>query len=125
MFDAFKGMAGLAGIMKDLPRLKAQMDEVKARLETMTTDAETGGGAVRVTASGTMKVVSIKVDPAMMSGLVDATDPADRAMAEELIAGAVNAALDKAREMAQTELAAAAQEMGLPLPAGGLGDLLT
>ena len=125
MFDSLKGMAGLAGIMKDLPKLKAQMDEVKARLETMTTDAETGGGAVRVTASGTLKIVSLKIDPVMMSGLIDANDPADRAMAEELISGAVNAALEKAREMAQAELAQAAGDLGIPLPAGGLGDLMT
>ena len=29
MFDNLKGMAGLAGIMKDLPKIKAKMEEVK------------------------------------------------------------------------------------------------
>ena len=45
-------------------------------------------------------------------------------MAEDLIAGAVNAALRKAREMAEKEAAAVAGELGLPLPPGGLGGLI-
>ena len=45
-------------------------------------------------------------------------------MAEDLLAGAVNAALAKAREAAQQQLAAVAGEMNLPLPPGGLGGLL-
>lgn len=43
MFDNLKGMAGLAGIMKDLPRLKQKMEEVKHRLGEIIVEAETGG----------------------------------------------------------------------------------
>ena len=39
--------------------------------------------------------------------------------------GAVNAALQKARELAEREMAAAAGEMGLPLPPGGLSGLIS
>ena len=45
-------------------------------------------------------------------------------MAEDLIVGAVNAALEKARERAEQELANAAAELNLPIPASGLGGLL-
>lgn len=124
MFDNLRNMQQMAGLMKDLPKLKARMEEVKARLDDLRVEAETGGGAVRCTATAAMRVVSVDVDPALLSGLVDAGDAADRAMAGDLIAGAVNAALAKAREAAEQEIQAAASEMGLPVPPGGLSELL-
>ena len=125
MFDSLKGMAGLAGLMKDLPRIKAKLDEVKQRLGQRTVDAETGGGAVRATANGLMQIVSVHVDQALVAGLVDPGNPDDRAIAEDLITGAVNAALARAREMAEQEMADAASELGLPIPPGGLGGLIS
>lgn len=124
MFDSVKGMAGLAGLMKDLPRIKEKMEQVKARLGDIIVDAETGGGAVKVHANAQLRVVSIKVEPSLMAGLVDATNPDDLAMAEDLVVGAVNAALEKAREAAELEMSSAAQELGFPMPPGGLGGLL-
>ena len=59
-----------------------------------------------------------------VAGLVDPEHPDDRAMAEDLIAGAVNAALSKARKAAEDEFHAAASELGLPIPPGGLGGLM-
>ncbi len=125
MFENLKGMAGLAGLMKDLPKIKAKMDEIKMRLGEMTVSAETGGGAVRVTANGLLRVVSINLDQSLITGLVDPRNPDDRVVAEDLIVGAVNAALGKARELAEREMAAAAGEMGLPLPPGGLSGLIS
>ena len=125
MFENLKGMAGLAGLMKDLPKIKAKMDEIKMRLGKMTVSAETGGGAVRVTANGLLRVVSINLDQSLIIGLVDPRNPDDRVVAEDLIVGAVNAALQKARELAEREMAAAAGEMGLPLPPGGLSGLIS
>jgi DNA-binding protein YbaB len=124
MFDSIKGMAGLAGMMKDLPRIKAKLEEVKERLGSKRVEAETGGGAVRVVANGHLRVVEIHIDPILLSGLACANGETDREIAEELLAGAVNAALAKAREAAEAEFAAAAADLGLPLPAGGLGGLI-
>ena len=124
MFDNLKGMASLAGVMQDLPRLKMRFEEVRDRLAAMEVDGETGGGAVRAVASGKLEIKSITVEPSLIAGLVSADRPDDRALAEELIVGAVNQALAKAREAAEAELRGAAEELGLPLPPGGLGDLL-
>ena len=124
MFEGLKGMAGMAGLMRDLPKIKARMEEVKGSLARLTVEAETGGGAVRAKATGDLRIASIQVDQSLMAGLVNVNDESDRALAEDLIVGAVNAALQKARERAEEELANAAREMNLPLPAGGLGGLL-
>jgi DNA-binding YbaB/EbfC family protein len=124
MLDNLKSMASVAGLLKDLPKIKERMAALKEQLGRETVTAETGGGAVRVTATGLLRVESIEVDPAMIAGLVDPGDPQDKAMAEELITGAVNAALQKAREMAEREAAAVAGELGVPLPPGGLSGLI-
>lgn len=124
MFDQLKGMAGIAGLLKDLPRVRARIERVKEDLGGQTVDAETGGGAVRVTVNGLLRVVSVRVDQALLATLVDVALPEDRGLAEELIAGAVNAGMEKARRLAEREFAAAAAEMGIPIPPGGFGALM-
>jgi len=124
MFDNLKGMASAASLLKDLPKIKAQMETIKARLEVITVEAETGGGAVRVVASGKLRVVSINLDEALMAALIGGTSPDDRTMAQDLISGAVNAALTKAREAAEAEVRRAATELGLPIPPAALDGLI-
>src|SRR5688500_16943845 len=98
MFETIKGMAGIANLMKDLPKLKARMEKMKEDLGRITVQAETGGGAVRATANGQLRITALHVDPAMIAALVDGSNPDDQAMAEDLIVGAVNAALERARQ---------------------------
>jgi len=124
MFESIKGMAGMANLMRDLPRIKARMDKVKQDLANINVQAETGGGAVKATANGQLRIVGVHVDHALISSLIDPANPDDRSMAEDLIVVAVNAALEKARERAEQELANAAAELNLPIPASGLGGLL-
>ncbi len=124
MLDNLKSLASLGGLLKDLPKIKQRMVALKDDLARQTVTGETGGGAVRVTATGLLRIVSVEVDPAMLAGLVDSTDPQDKAMAEDLITGAVNMALQKARELAEKEAAVVAGELGLPFPPGGLGGLV-
>ena len=124
MFDALKGMAGLGSLMKDLPRIKARMEEVKAELAGMTVEAEVGGGAVVAVADGSMRIREVRIDPVMFASIVDSGEDHDRGMAEDLVASAVNAALSKAQDMIANHLQKAATELGLPLPPGGLPGLL-
>lgn len=118
MFEQLKNMAGMAGIMRDLPKIKARIKQVQEELGRVTVEAQTGGGAVRACANGKMQITRIQIDQPMMSALVDASNAEDRAMAEDLVVGAVNAALEKAKERAQQELANAARELNLPIPEG-------
>ena len=124
MFDALKGMAGLGGLMKDLPRIRERLGQARAELAERTVQAEVGGGAVTVVADGQMRIRSVKVDPAMLSSLIDAAVGADQSMAEDLITSGVNAALERAQEMIGNHLKEAAGELGIPLPPGGIPGLL-
>jgi nucleoid-associated protein EbfC len=124
MMEQFKMMGALAGLMKNQERLREMSEELKQRLEQVRVSAETGGGAVRATASGKLRIVSIDIDPAMFQGLASSGSDEDRGLAEDLIAGAVNAALEKAQEAAQQEIAAMMGDLGLPNLPEGLGGLL-
>ena len=120
MFDGLKNLAGMASIMKDLPKMQARLEEVKKELASLRVESETGGGAVRVIATADLKIESIQIDPAVMGTLVDSISPEDHRMAEELVAGAVNTAMERAKDVAKDHLAAAARDMGLPTPPAGL-----
>lgn len=124
MFDGLKGMAGMAGIMKDLPRIKARLEEVKAELSEATVEASAGGGAVVAVADGRLRIREVKIDPSMLGAIADTNSDADRQIAEDLVKGAVNAALQKAQDMVTQRLSEIASEMNLPLPPGGIGGLL-
>jgi len=91
-------------------RIQEEVARVRETLGGKTVTAETGGGLVRCVANGKGEIVSIAIDPAIL---------ADRAMVEDLTRGAVNLALERARELAQAELGQATN--GLPLPPGLFG----
>ena len=114
MFDGLKGMASLAGMMKDLPKMQARMAEVKEHLGDMKLESEAGDGVVRVVVNGAMQVESIVIDDERISSL-------ESGQLQELIRVAVNEGLDRAREAVQEKLSSVAGDMGLPLPPGGLG----
>ncbi len=124
MFDGLRGMAGLAGIMKDLPRLKERMELIKEELGRERVSAETGGGAVRVTADGLMRIISVEIEPALLAGLIEVDDPDDRALGQDLIIGATNLALERSREVAQRVVSEAAAELGIPMPTIDISRLL-
>lgn len=109
MLDGLKGMAGIASMMKDLPRIKARMEEVRSSLGELRVEATSAGGDVRVAVSGELEVVDLQCT---------------REVDDEVIRATVNDALSMAREEAQRRLAEVASELGLPMPGeGGLPGL--
>lgn len=125
MFDKLKTMGAIAGLLKDKDRLRAAGERIKARAEEIRAEGEAGGGAVRVVASGKLKVLSIDVAPALVAGM--AADDRTRGLAGSLIAEAVNAALAGAQRQIQEEIGREARGLGLddlPGALGGLGGLL-
>ncbi|MAJ46745.1 MAG: hypothetical protein CBC35_05495 [Planctomycetes bacterium TMED75] len=124
MFDSLRGMAGMAGIMKDLPRIKERLGQVKDEVARREVEATTGGGAVTAVANGRLRIVRIEFDHSLLSALVEGDSEEDRALASDLVTGACNAALEKAQEMITSALSEAAADLGLPIPAGALEGLL-
>jgi DNA-binding YbaB/EbfC family protein len=77
-------------LMRQARKLEKAMEEAKTRLGEVVVEGEAGGGLVKVTMDGRCSVQRIQIDE-------KAIDPADKALLEDLVAAAVNAAADKAR----------------------------
>src|SRR2546427_11722947 len=99
MFDALRAAGSVAGLLKNKEALAAAGERIKRRLGEVRAQGASGGGAVRATASGDMRLIALAFDPAVLAGL-SPTDPSSREMAERLIVEAVNNAMDMAKAMA-------------------------
>jgi DNA-binding YbaB/EbfC family protein len=88
---------GFGNIMKEAQKLQQQMESIQAEVAQKKVEATAGGGMVTVEANGKQEVVSIKIDPEVVSR-------DDVQMLEDLVLAACNEALRKSREMMQQEL---------------------
>ena len=92
-------------MLRQVQQMQDRMAKAQKELEDETVEATSGGGAVRVLATGAQKVVSVKVDPG-------ATE--DVEMLQDLILAAINEALEKSRELQATKMQAVTGGLGLP-----------
>ncbi len=123
MFDSLKSMGAVANLLKNKEQLVEAGQRVQEKLESLRVEGEAGGGAVRATVTGKMKVVSIDMGGAVTSGL--GADEASRVMAQDLIVAAINDAMTKAQLAAQEAIADEARDLGVPELADKLGGLLS
>ena len=80
------GMLGnMNNLMKQAQRMQRQMEQNQKEMEEKEYEASVGGGAVKVTMSGTRELLSVKLSE-------DVVDPDDIEMLEDLIVAAVNEA---------------------------------
>ncbi len=102
-------MKNLASMMKQAQEMQAKMAELQARLEAIEVTGASGGGLVRVTATGKGTMRRVRIDPSLLK-------PEDVGVLEDLVAAASNDAKAKAEAMMQEET----QKLlgGLQLPPG-------
>jgi DNA-binding YbaB/EbfC family protein len=101
----FKEIGQIAGLLKQLPKIKEEMEKLQQRLGQISADAEAGGGLVKVVANGRMEVVSCSLSNESLQ---------DRELLEDMIRAAVNQAITKVRVKAAEETQKMAAELGLP-----------
>lgn len=111
MLDNLKNLASLMGHATEL---KEKAEHIQAELAAKTVEADAGAGAVRVVANGKLEVISIRLDRPMLTSLVGEGDTADQQMVEDLITAATNAALAKARQLIQQEMAKLTGGLNIP-----------
>jgi DNA-binding protein YbaB len=122
MFDKLKTMGAVAALLKDKDKLREMGARLKQRAEEVRAAGEAGGGAVRVTVNGQMRVLEVEMTPALVAGM--AADERTRALAGSLIADAVNNATATAQAMMKTVIDKESRELGLPDLSDSLGSLL-
>jgi DNA-binding YbaB/EbfC family protein len=108
----FKEIGQLANLMKQLPKIKEEVEKVQQRLAQQTVEGDAGGGMVKVRVNGKMEMLSCTLSE-------EAVRVNDRELLEDLIKAAVNQALERARQLVTEETSKMAAGLGLP-PGFGL-----
>jgi len=111
----FKEFGQLAGLMRNLPKIKEEAEKFHSKLGELQAEGSAGGDMVTVMVNGRMEVLKVRLTDAAY-GLQD------REMLEDLIAAATNQALSKVRELVNAEAQNMAGNLGLP-PGMGLPGL--
>jgi DNA-binding YbaB/EbfC family protein len=103
-------------IQKMLGQAQEMQQQMEQRLAATVVEATSGGGAVTVKMNGKKQVLSLKIDPSAISGLVSTggTNTADVEMLEDLIVAALNEAGRRADESLQSGLSGMLGGLNLP-----------
>src|SRR5665213_1959110 len=98
----------MSNMLEKLQQLQEQMARVQDELGSQTVTMESGGGVVKVTANGKLQIMKVEIEKEVI-------DPNEKEMLEDLVVAAVNRALDRARELADSTMSDAAKSL---LPPG-------
>lgn len=94
-------------MLKDLQKMQSKMNKAQTELQSHSYEAEAGGGMVKVVLNGQGIMTSIKINP-------DAVDKDDVEALEDLIMAAINGAVKKKEEAAQSSMSELTQGLKIP-----------
>ena len=94
-------------MMAQARKMQEQLLAAQQKAAATEVSASAGGGAVKVTATGDLRLTSLTIDP-------DAVDPEDVEMLQDMILAAVNDVLTSAEQMASQQLGAVTGGMNIP-----------
>ena len=112
----------LQKMLAEAQAMLAAQQEAQEKLKEQKVEASAGGGTVKVTMTGDLRLESLVIDP-------DAVDPEDVEMLQDMVVAAVNEALRMAEQLQQSELGGAEQGGFDPMSAleslglGGMGGM--
>lgn len=96
----------MGNLMKQAQQLQANMQRAQAEIATLEVTGEAGGGMAKVTMTGKHEVRRVTLDPSLI------TD--DKEMLEDLIAAAINDAVQKVERTSQEKMSSLMGGMNLP-----------
>ena len=99
---------GLGNILKQAQKMQEELQKSQEKMAQEEVTGESGGGLVKVTMNGRHEVKRIEIDAALMQD--------DKEMLEDLVAAAVNAAVQRVGEKMQESMEGLTS--GLQLPPG-------
>lgn len=94
-------------LMKQAQKMQREMQKAQEELAAAQVEGVSGGGMVKVTATGAQEIVAISIDPEIV-------DPEDVEMLEDLVLAAVKEALANAQALASEKMGRATGGMNLP-----------
>ena len=99
---------GIGNLMKQAQKMQEDLQKAQAQLAEMEVVGESGGGLVKVTMSGRHEVRRVAIDDGLLAD--------DKEMLEDLIAAAVNDAVNKVEKTSQEKMSG--MMSGMPMPPG-------
>lgn len=100
-------MKNLGNILRQAQKIQEKMAKIQEEIATRTVEATSGGGMVKAVANGRQEVLSIEIDPEILSS-------GDREMVQDLVVAAVNEALRKAKELVAEEMSKLTGGLNIP-----------
>jgi DNA-binding YbaB/EbfC family protein len=94
-------------MMREARKMQEEMEKAQAEIALLSADSSSGGGMVKVTASGDGSITSVKIDPVSI-------DPTDIEMLEDMVLAAVNDALAKVGELANLRMSSVTGGLNIP-----------
>jgi DNA-binding YbaB/EbfC family protein len=103
----------LSALMQKAQELQTRMKEMQETASSLTVEAQSGGGMVRVVVDGTLRLRKIEIDAAIVAAN-------DKSMLEDLILVAVNDGMARAQKMLAEEMSKLGPLGGLQIPGFGI-----
>jgi len=103
----FKGLGNIASLMRQAQQMGGKLQELNERLKNDRATASTGAGMVEVEVNGLGEVLRVKIDPSLV-------ERGDREMIEDLLPGAVNQAVAKAKQLHAEAMRSMTEGLNLP-----------
>lgn len=89
-------------------KLQTEMKRAQEQLARAEVEGQAGAGMVKVRMTGQLNLIKVAIDPTLIGG--------DKELLEDLVAAAVNDAINRAQELSKQTMDPA--KLGVPLPPG-------
>jgi DNA-binding YbaB/EbfC family protein len=109
-FGNLGNLGGMGGLMKQAQKMMEQAKKAEEELAAEKVEGSSGGGMVKVLATGTGEILSVTIDP-------EVVDPEDVEMLQDLVVTAVREAVDKSTALRAERMKSLTGGLNLP----GLG----
>lgn len=103
----FENLGNIANLVKGAQEMQKRLADLQESLKTARVEGSAGGDLVRATANGKGDIERISIDSSLLG-------PDDKETLETLCAAAVNQAIARAKELAQSEMSKLMGGMNLP-----------
>lgn len=95
----------IAGLMQQAQKMQENLKRAQAELANLEVTGESGAGMVKVVMAGSHAVKRVTIDPELLD---------DAEMLEDMVAAAVNDAVNRVAEASQEKMSGATAGMNLP-----------
>lgn len=99
---------GIGNIMKQAQKMQENLQKAQEEIAHMEVTGEAGGGMVSVVMTGKHEVRRVTIDPSLFED--------DKDMVEDLVAAAINNAVQKVERVSKEKMES--MTAGMPLPPG-------